>query len=232
MRGMASHRPRPLGLLTLIGLTMLTGALVVMAFTRNYTPDADATPRPATTVAAIEDVPDVAFLGDSYTVGTGATTERDRWTSTLARTMEWDEHNYGVGGTNYGTAGQFDGGNPYTDRVPTIVAAAPDMVIVSGGRNEMSAEQEPGIAATFQELRAGLPDADIVAVSPFWDDDAPYPDRLTELGEVIRAEVEAVGGRYLEVGNPLEGRPDLISDGVHPNDEGYALLAETVQDAL
>ena len=31
---------------------------------------------------------------------------------------------------------------------------------------------------------------------------------------------------------PLEGKKDMIPDGVHPNAEGYAVIAKTIGDAI
>jgi lysophospholipase L1-like esterase len=81
------------------------------------------------------------------------------------------------------------------------------------------------VTATFQELRSRLPHAQIVAVNPFWDAAAP-PARLAAMAQEIAAAVRAVGGIYLDIGDPLLGHPNYVGpDGVHPNDVGHAALA-------
>jgi lysophospholipase L1-like esterase len=88
------------------------------------------------------------------------------------------------------------------------------------------------ITSTFTELRAGLPDAQIIAVPPLWDA-SDTPARLAEITAEVQTAVEAAGGTFVDIGQPLEGQPDLIAeDGVSPSDEGHAVLFKVIQDAL
>jgi acyl-CoA thioesterase I len=69
-------------------------------------------------------------------------------------------------------------------------------------------------------------------VQPMWDA-SQYPSFLVAYGTLIKHAVEGIGGKYLEIGMPLEGRPDLIQpDGVHPTQEGQDVLAEAVNREL
>jgi lysophospholipase L1-like esterase len=116
--------------------------------------------------------------------------------------------------------------------IPEVVAAHPDIVVVSGGRNDGATDVKTAAAALFTGLRQQLPQARIFAISPMWDA-SPYPRTMEALGAVIRAQVERVGGRYVNIGHPLKDRPDLITkDGVHPNAAGYQALAASVNAAL
>jgi len=183
--------------------------------------------KPATATAA----PVVAFLGDSYTAGSGAPSGRG-WTTLLSGSAGWVERGFGFGGTNYATAGTLPGGTAYVDRVAAVIAAHPDKVIVSGGQNNLGADQSVGIKKTFEGLRGGLPKADIIALSPFWKA-AALPPALEEVASQVKASVESVGGRYVNISNPLEGHPELLdADGVHPNTAGHELIAKAVKAAL
>jgi acyl-CoA thioesterase-1 len=116
--------------------------------------------------------------------------------------------------------------------VPAAVRLGPDIVVVAGGRNDSGSDPSENIRATFRQLRAGLPWARIIAVQPMWDS-APYPEFLDRSAEIIHESVLEVHGEYLVLGDPLLGRPDLITaDGVHPNDVGYQVLAQAVNTAL
>ncbi|MFU8945385.1 SGNH/GDSL hydrolase family protein [Mycetocola zhadangensis] len=230
--------------LLLIVLAVVAVALVVLALNRpsvtpaeagrtpavTNTPDSTPTPTPTAMPQT------VAFLGDTYTAGDGVTAFDQRWTSRLSVANGWTEVNAGVATTGYATAGASDA-RPYTERVAEIVAAAPDIVIVSGGRfdylgSSSAAAVSAGIVDTFTELRAGLPEAQIIAIGPIWGDSAP-PARLAEIASEVRVAVEATGGSFLDVGQPLEGRPDVIADdGVSPTDEGHALLLEAIRTAI
>lgn len=193
---------------------------------------AQAAKAAADTAATLAARPVVAFLGDSFTIGTGATSKERAWPKLLADSMGWQERNFGFGGTNYGTPGDLKGGTSYVERVAAIVAANPATVIVSSAGNTLGEDQREGIRETFEALRAGLPKAKIIATSPYTGSGA-FDGRAAAFGDEIRSGVEAVGGTYLDIGHPLEGREDAISkDGVHPNDIGYQVIAEVVGVAL
>lgn len=194
--------------------------------TRAYTPPVTYTPPPSPT--------EVAFLGDSFTVGTGAEGKFNRWTSLIARNHNWDELNYGLGGTNFNSAGMFANGQPYYERMTDLIMSDPDIVIVSSAGNGVRTEdQQAGIDRTFKELREALPEAQIFAVSPIhWAGEFPEPK--VPFGGQVQDGVEAVGGKYLDIGHPLERRPDAISDvdDVHPNNTGHRVLADAVEAEL
>lgn len=174
----------------------------------------------------------VAFLGDSFTFGTGAASKSHRWSSLVSREMGWLELNYGFGGTNYGTAGTLRGGKAYADRLVDLTISQPDIVIVSSAGNTMNEDQKAGIADTFKKLRSGLPDARIVATSPF-SRAGEYRHELVDFGEIIETEVEAVGGEYLDIGHPLERHKRAMDeDGVHPNNFGHELIADAFVDSF
>lgn len=181
-----------------------------------------------------------AFLGDSLTTGAGVKDTRNRWTSLVANQYGWGEINLGAGGTGYVRIGSLnscgkDSCPNFAGRVQEVAAAAPDIVVVAGGRNDVKAtpdELAAAIRGFYTSLRAALPKASIVAVSCYWDDDMA-PESLTALNDLVRAEVEAVGGKYLDVGQPFAGKPALIGpDGVHPTESGYAELAKLVKPAI
>jgi len=174
-------------------------------------------------------VPDVAFLGDSFTQAGGASQPIYGWTGLVCAHFNWTQHNFGEGGTGYTTAGGNVADDTYPERVPFVAAVGPSIVVVSGGMNDEAkstdAEFVQAVTATYQELRRRLPQAQIVGVNPFWDADVP-PDRLATMASEIATAVRGVNGVYLDIGDPLLGHPEYISaDGVHPNNAGYAALA-------
>jgi hypothetical protein len=77
----------------------------------------------------------VAYLGDSYTVGTGATTAADGWVSLLDDVFGWRGMNLGCGGSGYVSPGGSCG-KTYDERIADVVASRPDAVVVSGGLND------------------------------------------------------------------------------------------------
>jgi lysophospholipase L1-like esterase len=181
-------------------------------------------------------LPVVAFLGDDYTGGVGATSPARRWSSLVAGDFGWTEKNFGFGGTGYSTGGRLAGGTPYSARITALVSTEPSIVIVSGGRYDIQSTNGPtqiktGVTATFTALRAALPHATIVAESPLWSSTKP-PATLALVVADVKAAVAAVGGRYLDIGQPLVGAPaDLASNPALPNDAGYAALAKAFETA-
>lgn len=172
----------------------------------------------------------VAFIGDSYTEGVGASDPSLRWTTLLAAANGWEELNLGVSGASYGQG--LDEWNSYALQVEEAIEAQPDVVIVSGGLNMSELDQELGVESVFTDLRAGLPDARILAVSPFWVSTA-YPAQLTLTANLIKSDVTAVGGQYLEVGHLFEDEFQYFElDGLHPDDEGHQLIANAVDAGL
>jgi len=190
-----------------------------------------ATPTPAPK-------PVVAFIGDSYTAGAGASTPAMRWTTRLSVSAGFKEVNLGQGGTGYATSSTAADGTvrrEYAASIPEAVKAAPDVVIVSGGRNDAPEQSAVVIAAIddfYTRLRAAMPKVKIIAVSPVWDAGTP-PKGVDLVATSAKAAVERVGGAYLDIGQPLAGHPEfIIADKIHPNDSGAAALAEATKVAL
>lgn len=192
-------------------------------------------PRSESRAASPQQAPVAVFIGDSYTAGAGG--DGTTWTALVAAAEGWQEVNLGRGGTGFIAASGPEGcGDEYCPPFPEMVTDAarhdPDVVVVSGGRNDGELDNRVAIQETFEALREALPGARMIATSPMWDD-SPYPASMTSMGQAVRVAVESVGGFYLDLGSPLEGQPELLDDdGVHPNAEGYKVLAEAVIAAL
>lgn len=234
-------------LLGLAVLAVITFGVVAYALVPQGAPTADTRPAAAAAVTpAVTEPPapkpTVAFIGDSYSAGTGTTLTENRWTSVLSRDQGWTEGNFARGGTGYVTtvgrnaqaACGLDYCESYLEMVPQIIAAKPDMVIVSGGRNDrgMSRQVAANVASVFAELRKGLPDAEIIAFNPIWAD-GDLPAGAGVFGQAVADAATAAGGKFVDIGQPYQGKPDLIADdALHPNDAGHAELAAVTAAAL
>jgi lysophospholipase L1-like esterase len=211
----STHEPRP-----------------AAADARTSSPSATPTPAPEPTTDVVKSV---AFVGDSYTSGAGASAPSLRWTDIVAARFGWEQFNLGVGGTGYVTVGSLEGGNVYPDRIPQIIESAPDLVILSGGRNDIDAHPEAiatSALTVIDSVRAQLPGAEFAVLSPVWDDDEA-PAELAAVASALRGAAETAGAAYIDTGQPLAGHPEMLTeDGVHPNDGGYVALAQSIGDAL
>lgn len=136
-------------------------------------------------------------------------------------------------------AGQ-DSGHDYPNQIRPLAAShdnEPGLVIVSGGWNDVAHKEAiPDIVSgadhTLATIRLVWPDARIVVLSPVGSA-APPPPELSKLGQALQPVITRHGATYLDLKMPLSGHPEWISpDGLHPNDAGYARLAQVTATAL
>ncbi|MHA6694278.1 SGNH/GDSL hydrolase family protein [Homoserinimonas sp. A520] len=182
------------------------------------------------------DGPVVAFYGDSYTSGMGASDPSKRWSTIICEQRGWAEFNpsvAGLGFVNYRTV-VGDGDVP-----SLIIEQRPSIVIVTLGLNDTfsfefaAADIKHNIEDDFERLSTELPDARIIVVEPFWHDGEP-PDSLDKIAGWLRDAAADIDADYVAGASGwLHGHPEWISwDGLHPNDEGYAELATRMDEEL
>lgn len=182
-----------------------------------------------------DDAPVVAFYGDSYTAGTGASDPSLRWSTRIAAERGWREVNPSVNGLGFVTNRDAQRG----DLVTQIIDVEPDVVIVTMGLNDVfsfdaaSAAIERQISRDLTRLREELPDARLVVVEPFWYTDE-RPASVDTIISWVRDAAEGVGADYIAgASHWIEGHPEWMAlDGIHPNDEGYAAMAERMDEEL
>ncbi len=141
---------------------------------------------PAPTPAAVPgssalpaDAPVVAFYGDSYTRGTGASAPEKRWSTIVSAERGWYEINRSENGLGFVNRRASMGAG--LDDIPALVIADdPDIVFVTMGLNDnfsydrAADDIRAAIDSDLGRLRDGLPEARIVVVEPFWyTDDRP-----------------------------------------------------------
>jgi acyl-CoA thioesterase-1 len=169
----------------------------------------------------------VVFLGDDYTLGVGASSPSNSWTTLVADTLHLAPTIVGESGAGY--AKHSARGKTYASLVDKVVGAKPDLIVVSGGRNDVSDDPDTlrtAAKALFAELHSKLPEATLLAIAPWWGD-SPHPNSLDPVDGAVRSGVQAAGGTYLEPGDPLAGHPSFMADDAHPNDKGYRAIADT-----
>lgn len=182
------------------------------------------------------DAPLIAFYGDSYTLGTGATSPSVRWSTRIAESRGWREFNPSVNGLGFiNNRSTFGVG----DLPSQIIDRQPDFVIVTMGLNDNFAYAyaadaiEAQIAIDLRRLREGLPDARIIVVEPFWFT-AQRPESLEIISGWVRDAAGSIGADYIEGASTwIAGRDgEMAADGLHPNDEGYSLMTQFMDAAL
>ena len=167
---------------------------------------ASPSPSPSSGATVIGPGSTVAFMGDSFAAGNGASTPDLRWTTLLAAGQQWTEQNSGHPQTGYVVAGSTGNCTPTTcpafpDVATTLAGSGATLVIVSGGANDLA--QDPAEVGT--KVQATL----------------------------IKDETAAGHATWMDVGQPIAGKSaDFAADGFSPNDAGHAALAEAVRQGL
>lgn len=234
-----------LKLVGLVVLAVLAVGVAVFAITRPVAPPpvSDQVSNYTAPVETAAPVVQVAVIGDSYAVGTGAGDPLQGWVKKLGRNQTWNVTNVARGGTGYTKTVTTDAvkacGLAYCPSYPEMIseaaAANPSLVIVSGGRNDSKVpdeEEAEAIQSFYDRLRASLPAAKIVALNPWWDS-TPAPASIGTIAATVKAAVESVGGTYIDTGQPLAAHPELVAaDGIHPNPAGHAAIFEATVTKL
>jgi lysophospholipase L1-like esterase len=178
----------------------------------------------------------VAFYGDSYTLGTGASDPSARWSTAICERRGWSEFNPSVNGLGFvNNRATFGDG----DLPSLVIADDPDIVFITMGLNDnfsygfAADEIHARIDEDFARLNTALPDARFIVVEPFW-----YTDQRPESVEVIigwvRDAAADIGADYIPgASHWIEGHPEwMAADGLHPNDDGYAEMAARMETEL
>lgn len=178
--------------------------------------------------------PDAVFLGDSYTAGIGS--DGPDWPTAVSADLGWNAVNLAAGGTGYVTEAGVEGCGKehcgaYLEQSMSITDT-PDIIVVSGGRNDTGDGIEAAALELFTSLRDRYSGATIIALSPWMDDDPPAA-ALTATATAIRNAADEAGITYLDTGQPFVSHTELIStDGIHPNAAGYAALSALLTPML
>ena len=183
------------------------------------------------TTAQVATIPLVAFIGDSYCDGTGASTKLTGWTSIASQELGWFEKNACIGGAGYIT---ISGRKGYQEAIDGVLASLkPAIIVISGGKNDLGLMTEGGTeisdasCALFKGIKKSLPKAHVVVVSPFWDT-TKAPTVLGHEISAVRICANQYGARFLPnthtwfVGNVKLF--DLVVGA--PNDKGQTFIAE------
>jgi len=201
----------------------------------------------------------IHFLGDSITKGYGATVYENCCVGKITEKYPGSRiTNYGVGGSCIGNCCVW-GSEDMRARVAKMEPGA-DLIVISGGSNDFHCMTPLGTPDDRTEdsflgaynllldmLEAKFPGARLVLCTPAprFDEAWPVRDQRVRVAP-LRVYVDAVKNlatrRNLPVidlfsiddlhPEPQGHNKKLTVDGLHPNDEGYALIFSLVDHAL
>jgi len=186
------------------------------------TPDETQAPEPAA-AEPVEFVPTPTFpptvvaFGDSLTAGVGASSNATNYPSLLSNWLDLPVINEGVSGDTTADA---------LARIDDIVAYNPDIVIVFLGGNDILQFIDLEVTITnLTEIIMVLRNegAHIVLVGTH---NTTFQSAREAAFRALASEMDVL---YVpEALRGILGVPDLLDDPVHPNDEGYRILAERI----
>jgi acyl-CoA thioesterase-1 len=174
-------------------------------------------------------------LGDSYTIGTGASDDAHAWPSIIAGRLGAELTNPAVNG--YTTEDLI------RDELPLFRTLKPDLVTVLIGVNDLVQRRTPdAYRRSLRTIYDEVKDARVVSVSiPTWSyvpaaaefGGAVNVERLTRIfNTVAREEAEARGFAWVDIGpvstSRVGSRGWIASDQLHPGDAQYAAWAEVI----
>ena len=194
----------------------------------------------------------INILGDSITQGVGASSLENSYVSCLSRLSGALCRNYGISGTRIARRRvpynpNFD--QDFSTRVDGMEADA-DLILVFGGTNDLGHGDAPlgapedrtvwsfygALHVLYDALNARFPNSRIVIMTPMKR--CVEENENGRLCDYVAAELQVAG----EYGFPVldlykdfpvdlhdpQMREAYAPDGLHPNDAGHKLLAETV----
>lgn len=158
-------------------------------------------------------------LGDSITQGMDAKHPMTAYATQLARLLDADLLNQGVGGHIF-DADSFDAGLAFDADVVTVAYGTNDW---NGGKTV--SEIQENVSLYLEKVRARYPSADVFVLGPIWrtiGDEVRSGGTLWEFSDVILEKARAFGGvRCLDGLALVPHQEHLVPDGTHPNDEGF-----------
>jgi acyl-CoA thioesterase I len=189
-------------------------------------------------------------LGDSYTIGTGASSPAHSWPAIIAQRLrqqtgtEVDLDNPAVNG--------FTTLDLIKHELPLVAQLKPALVTILIGVNDLVRDRSPdGYRASLvkiydQVAKEKAHDGRVFAVSiPNWSvvpaaREFGDPERIRDLtdtfNDIAREEAERRGFGWIDItaaGLSGLGTPDWIaSDGLHPGDNQYAAWAEVIWHSI
>lgn len=179
----------------------------------------------------------VLVIGDSIMKGFGLDTG-DAWPYLLASEDNWDLTTLACNGAGFvQVGGSADCGRTFLEIAQDEVAADldPDVIIVQGSSNDYGRSNSALTTATDDTvnlLHQMFPNAQIIGLSLVWSETTP-PSQTDDINAQVKAAVEAVGGHYLDIGQPMSDHAELMQgDDVHPTAQGQVVLAAAIQAAL
>lgn len=192
----------------------------------------------------------VYCLGDSITYGSGLSQELRPLACYPAKLQEFLGARYQV--MNYGVSGRTLTDVPersYRDTgyIDMVKMQSPDILVVMLGTNDSKTDvwdadrYREEYVALVEELQTIESEPDIYLMIP--PEAFPCEDGVIvygisndiirdEIRDIVRTVSEETGAGMIDLYAVTEDHPEYFMDGVHPNQQGYGVLAEAVYEQI
>lgn len=190
-------------------------------------------------------------IGDSFVAGGLASYTRTGFVDTVAKLLGWrDPWHSGVASTGYLNNGTTK--KTYRERITTdVTSRSPDVVVITGGINDLGTNIQSEATTYFAALRTALPIVPILVIGNF-EPGTARASAITlqaQLSAAVTAQNDArivffptiapTDGEWVtgtgRVGATVgDGNADIYtaSDGTHPTQSGHDYLGDRVASAI
>src|ERR687887_743546 len=187
-------------------------------------------------------------LGDSYTIGTGASGPEAAFPSRLRRRLE-EYAGRGVEVVNPAVNG-YTTADVVRDELPLLQRARPDLVSVLVGANDVArgwslddyqrgvrtiyAAVARAVARPLAVLAVSIPDWSVTPAARGFGEPEELRTRIETCNAIAQVEAQAHGFLWADVSEVSRalGREGLSEDGLHPDDRQYEAWAEAIWSAV
>lgn len=188
----------------------------------------------------------VACIGNSVTYGYGLSKPDANYPTQLQKMLgdRYNVQNFGVSGSTLLRKGH----KPYvnTEAFQEAVQFAPDIAVIHLGLNDTDPRNWPNYRDSFvsdyfhliDTLRKTNPDVEIYVCSltPIFSGHPRFKSGTRDWYWQIQEKITKISQHekinFIDLNRTLRSRPDLFPDNLHPNEQGYHLIANTVYKSL
>lgn len=169
----------------------------------------------------------IVAVGDSLTAGFGVD-EVDSYPVLLEKKLQAAGHNYRV--VNGGVSAETSSGT--LSRLEWIMTLKPDIILLEIGANDGLRGIEPQLVENnIRQILTRLHQGDVVVLlagmKMVWNLGTQYVEQFNNIYPRLAAEFDVVFMPFFLEGVAMENTLNL-SDGVHPNKHGYAVISDNI----
>ncbi|MPY12220.1 SGNH/GDSL hydrolase family protein [Arthrobacter bussei] len=184
----------------------------------------------------------MGIYGDSIGTGWRGISDRSkRWTSITCTNLNLEEHNFSVDGLGF--IRRRDTGAFLLHPLQMVIDAQPQIALIALGQNDYECipDREDELRRVMLQdmtaLRDALPESQVLVVEPYWPSTRQEPPKGRRVFDLHGACAEEAGLPFVKGQRGVFGEdylPYLFPEEgqLHPNDEGHAVLAAVMTEAL